>query len=320
MLSGYNKPMKKTIFAFAILSALAPSLASAACTSLSSDLATGSANAGGQVTALQNFLASSGYLSATPNGVFGPATAAALKKFQSANGIPATGSAGPLTRLAIQARSCSAASAPTPVPATPTPATASGLITALSPAAGEKLALGSTATVQWRGPAGTTYNVVLEDASSTRVGLIVAGTRASSYDWTVGQVQANGSMATVAPGTYRVHAEDLTQGPQSTDRLSGAFAITAPPITVSSALPQSGKGDGKTSVVLYGAGFGPSTSIDFSGYGQVAPLFVSPDGKVLVFQVPSGTFAGAHTYAAVNSYDNSDAKSRSADLQFVVFR
>lgn len=52
---------------------------------------------GGSVLALQNVLAARGYLSATPNGKFGPATFAAVKAFQAANGLEAVGSVGPKT-------------------------------------------------------------------------------------------------------------------------------------------------------------------------------------------------------------------------------
>ncbi|HVU06678.1 MAG TPA: peptidoglycan-binding protein [Candidatus Paceibacterota bacterium] len=56
---------------------------------------------GDAVKSLQTILASKGFLTATPNGVFGPATLAALKAFQKANGVPATGFYGPLTRAAM---------------------------------------------------------------------------------------------------------------------------------------------------------------------------------------------------------------------------
>jgi peptidoglycan hydrolase-like protein with peptidoglycan-binding domain len=58
------------------------------------------------VTVLQNFLNRAGHLSATPNGHFGPATAAAVRAFQSENYIPATGSVGPITLNAINERMC----------------------------------------------------------------------------------------------------------------------------------------------------------------------------------------------------------------------
>ncbi|HVU06255.1 MAG TPA: peptidoglycan-binding protein [Candidatus Paceibacterota bacterium] len=56
---------------------------------------------GEAVKSLQETLAQKGYLAAAPNGVFGPATLAALKRFQAAHGVPATGYYGPLTQAAM---------------------------------------------------------------------------------------------------------------------------------------------------------------------------------------------------------------------------
>lgn len=58
-------------------------------------------SSGVDVTALQNFLVQSGYLTATPNGYFGYQTQSAVKKFQIAKGISAVGSVGPQTRATL---------------------------------------------------------------------------------------------------------------------------------------------------------------------------------------------------------------------------
>ena len=55
---------------------------------------------------LQAYLKDAGYLAATPNGNFGPATLAAVKAFQLANGVSATGFVGPATRAMIKLKSC----------------------------------------------------------------------------------------------------------------------------------------------------------------------------------------------------------------------
>ncbi len=70
------------------------------CSTINTDL-TYNAN-GDAVSALQNFLASKGYLTATSRGYFGGLTVAAVKAFQIANGISATGYVGPITRAKIQ--------------------------------------------------------------------------------------------------------------------------------------------------------------------------------------------------------------------------
>lgn len=92
--------MRKLLFVAAVLLLIPAYHADAA--SLSRG-ATGSA-----VLSLQQLLAGKGYLSATPNGVFGPATEAALKKFQCDAGIICSGSLtagygvyGPRTQAAL---------------------------------------------------------------------------------------------------------------------------------------------------------------------------------------------------------------------------
>ena len=68
--------------------------------SFTRDLTVGSK--GADVTALQNWLGSKGYLSVAATGYFGALTKAALAKFQAANGIsPAAGYFGPKTRAFV---------------------------------------------------------------------------------------------------------------------------------------------------------------------------------------------------------------------------
>lgn len=56
---------------------------------------------GHEVLQLQERLAQEGYLYATPNGFFGPATTAAVKAFQRDNGLSQLGNVGPGTRAAL---------------------------------------------------------------------------------------------------------------------------------------------------------------------------------------------------------------------------
>jgi peptidoglycan hydrolase-like protein with peptidoglycan-binding domain len=53
------------------------------------------------VLRLQNILAKLGYLAATPNGNYGPATIEAVIKFQQAKGLAQLGVVGPATRAAL---------------------------------------------------------------------------------------------------------------------------------------------------------------------------------------------------------------------------
>ncbi|MEA2701490.1 MAG: spore germination protein [Candidatus Parcubacteria bacterium] len=64
--------------------------------SFKSDLEFGMENA--DVRKLQNILVAKGYLKATPNGYFGPATKEAVAAWQRANGLPGTGFFGPQSR------------------------------------------------------------------------------------------------------------------------------------------------------------------------------------------------------------------------------
>ena len=52
---------------------------------------------------LQNRLISEGYLKAEATGYFGPLTFAAVKAYQTANGLPSTGFVGPLTLAKLNA-------------------------------------------------------------------------------------------------------------------------------------------------------------------------------------------------------------------------
>jgi hypothetical protein len=68
-------------------------------------------NTGNEVTRLQRFLVDQGfmhpmYIEATGTNSIGPKTEAAIKAFQSANGIDPTGTVGPITRAKINARIC----------------------------------------------------------------------------------------------------------------------------------------------------------------------------------------------------------------------
>jgi len=60
----------------------------------------------GEVSTLQDFLQSKGYLNSEPTGYFGLLTLKAAKDFQSANGIQPTGYVGPITRAKIAALTC----------------------------------------------------------------------------------------------------------------------------------------------------------------------------------------------------------------------
>lgn len=93
-------------FAHAQTSAQAPAVSSApVCFAFGHDIRYGQQDGGdaADVGTLQSFLVREGYFDAANVGTghFGPLTLKAVKQFQAANGIPATGFVGPLTRAAI---------------------------------------------------------------------------------------------------------------------------------------------------------------------------------------------------------------------------
>ena len=69
---------------------------------------------GEDVTALQKVLSQQGFFSTEPNGNFGPATLAAVKKFQAAHGLDPLGIVGPATRSALNAVGGGAQTSSTP--------------------------------------------------------------------------------------------------------------------------------------------------------------------------------------------------------------
>ena len=116
-----------TIFLSALL--LLPSLSSAevsdidplstsTCANLTVSLRYGDQSK--DVTILQDYLNSNGYLKVTPTGFFGRATFDAVKAFQAANDISTSGFVGPITRAKIQVLDCaSVASSSTASPSSP---------------------------------------------------------------------------------------------------------------------------------------------------------------------------------------------------------
>src|SRR3989344_1050140 len=91
-------------------------------------------NKNGEVSTLQDFLQSEGYLNSEPTGYFGLLTFKAVKDFQKANGISPTGYVGPITRAKIKALTCDGIITPS--------------ITVLSPNGGETWIKGTTQTIK----------------------------------------------------------------------------------------------------------------------------------------------------------------------------
>jgi hypothetical protein len=303
------------------------------CTSLSYDLSSGSSDQGsaGPIYMLQNYLRYLGYLGATPNGHFGPATLSAVKTYQSTNNISATGFVGPVTRASISNKTCNTVAPTTTTVITPTtsspaavvnPVQAVSNVTITSPSTGQLLSVGSTTVIRWNTSPANSYNIVLEQPGGIGAGFIAQGlssnTGSNQYVWSVGKIFSSdmNSNQNVAAGTYRIRLEGVSSGALSTDQVSGWFTIVAPQFVVNSVMPSSSYADDATSVVLFGSGFTTSSSVYFGTNNsslRANNTYVSPDGTVLVFTIPTTVPAGSYTLFINNGTGLSPAR-----LPFVV--
>lgn len=285
------------ILATFLLSFSAAGAQTGSCLSLGTDLYPGDKNE--SVRFLQNFLVQKGYLSAVPNGVYGPATTAAVRAFQKAYNISQTGNVGPMTRSTMQSLGCaslpSTSPSPTPTPTvTPAPPTTVGIA---SPAAGDILMIGKKYTINWNVAIPYLYDIVLDKSDGSSGGFILHnGSGGNSYEWRAGSTFTALGDQTIATGTYRVRIQPVSGITSSSNPVSGWFTISAPPVVVTSMNPSSAAADGRQAVVLFGSGFDTSSRVRLDGeYGQLAnTLYASPDGTVIVFTIPTNVSWGRH--------------------------
>ncbi|MFA6432861.1 MAG: peptidoglycan-binding protein [Candidatus Paceibacterota bacterium] len=305
---------------FAVRSASAQTTA---CSDLSYDLYSGLADRGddNSVLLLQRYLAGSGYLAATPNGYFGPATLAAVKSLQRANGISTTGRVGPQTRAAIKSLSCRTTAV------TPSSQTSQTVLTPVVqnvtiPVASEMM-VGNKYTITWHPRTGTIYNLTLDDQYGIGAGYVATNVSGGRYEWTVGEIYSarTRSNTILTPGRYSFRAQDVNKGALPTDERSVLFTLLPKPIVISSITPSSAPNDDKTAVVIYGSGFDASSRIRFDGYSDgyaTAPLYISADGRVLVFTVPRGIYPSIRSVRVNNTYESNATSSPSNAIDFIV--
>ena len=329
-----TKTLSSTLIATIFICIFA-SHANAACLSLSSDLEQGDqdTSSSGAVTLLQTYLATWGYLSVTPTGYFGPATFQAVQDYQTVHKINPTGYVGPLTRAALQAASCAAttpvATAPvttttsvvsapvvTSAPVAPIPASTPQSVSSIivtAPSAGQTLTAGQNYTIEWTGKNNASYNILLEDQNGIGKGFIATNLyETNSYVWNAGSVTSSANDSSWDPplptGTYRIHVENATAGPQSTDQPSATFSLVATPLAITSISPSYAPSNqsaaNPTAVTLYGSGFDRTTMVTLQGEftSSIYPTYIFPEGNELIFNVPEGLTPGKYSLGLSNTY------------------
>jgi peptidoglycan hydrolase-like protein with peptidoglycan-binding domain len=301
--------MKKSITLFTTIALLMlAQTVSAACTDISLDLGTGStdSNSNKNVTKLQNFLKDSGYLTVAPNGVFGPATAASVKKFQTAQNLSSTGFVGPLTRAVIKTKSCTVS---TPTVTIPAPSNGNTNIT--RPKAGALVTIGKTQVIRWTTEIKSTYSIILENQEGVSQGYIaVSRLGGTEFEWHAGDVFNTDSQVdtTVAPGIYKIRIRNTYSGTSADDPQSAVFTLVADPIVPKLVYPTTIPVNQDSTVVLYGSGFNDNTSLYLDGPFNIrtSKVYMSPDRKVFIISVPKTVSAGRHNVWAYNGYESID--------------
>ncbi len=315
--------MKKIIFVLGIVSLLVLSVPAhaAVCTDITVDIGSGSTDktTGNNVTKFQNYLKDTGYLTATPNGVFGPATLAAVKKFQAAQGISATGFVGPTTRAFIKTKTCTTVTTPS-IPSTPsTPAVSTKTPTISVPKTGAVITMGKNQIIRWPTAVQSTYSIILEDSKGISAGYI-ATTRlgGTEFEWRAGDVYSTESdkNLVVAPGDYKIRIRKTHSGTSEDDPQSGVFTLLAQPTTASMIYPRSISAIEEPLIVLYGSGFNSATSLYLDGPFNIRTTkhYVSPDGKIIIFSVPTDLAQGSHRIWAYNGSNSVDLEMNIAAL------
>ncbi len=336
----YNYIVSKTgksVLALSVVCTLFTSVqmasAQSICVNLAHDLSFGlnDSASDNSVSMIQTYLKSSNYLAATPNGYFGLLTLSAVKKYQTNNGISPTGYVGSQTRASINQKTClsgivnnnpatSSANQASVSPIVGVPAISNTGIK--SPATGQALSIGSSTMIRWDKTIAGGYNISLERPGGAGAGFIalsqLPGSNGNQYLWKVGNIYSSitNSYQDLPIGTYRIRIQGNNTGSTPNDDVSGWFTVIAPQFSVTSIAPASAYADDATSVVLLGSGFSRSTNIYFdSNYSnlQATSRYVSPDGTVIVFTVPTSVTSGSHTL-----FINNAQSSLPVTLSFVV--
>lgn len=182
------------------------------CIDLKNSLYYGSkdANTNGEVTILQDFLQSNGYLSVNPTGFYGLMTVSSVKKFQAANGISQAGFVGVGTKAKIKELSCGS----TPIISAPAPTSNSvvlvtPVITGISPNSGKS---GDTITLY-----GTGFDNTSE-VSYFKNGSYMGGTSVGSNVTVMPSgVSISFKVLSLPNGVYQIKVRNIATGSQATE-------------------------------------------------------------------------------------------------------
>ena len=241
----------------------------------------------GEVTTLQNFLNTQGYLGVSATGYFGPLTISAVQKFQASQGISTTGTVGPLTRAAIARFHCKF---PVQTPVT---------IYSVTPTSGP---VGTTVSITGFG---FTNDNTIHFGSGAIVhvpissSIAIACTNSPTCHGGINQTLTFTVPAALNPVCYysgcKILSLQTTPGNyavtvENTNGTSNAqtFTVTSSmgnSLSLNSVSPSSGPIG--TPVVLYGSGFTANDYVLIGG-GVLKPSSVSSDGTQIMFTMPSG--------------------------------
>lgn len=279
------------------------------------------------VTNLQKFLKNNQYLSATPNGYFGPSTKSAVKAFQSKNNISSTGRVGPATRQVIRNMSCQANTNSASVieaVATPKPdrVNASNM-TVTNPSTGMVLRSENRTQVEWKNIPNAIYDIKLEDKNGLSYGFVANSVSGNSYNWEIGKVFSarTNSEIFVEPGSYRLALTSSNYRQDIPDQYSGLFSVLGRPLEIDSITPGSVSNSKDNSLVLYGRGFDSTTLVYYFNDNinrTIRPEFISTDGTIAVFKIPSQSITGQYNIYVYNTYSSGATSTPSNALNLTI--
>lgn len=246
----------------------------------------------GEVSKLQQFLSkdSAVYPEGLVTGYFGSLTEAAVKRWQTKNGIQPVGSAGPVTREAIKRTTATTAPALTPTvtiapastttstAATSTVATSTPTIAALgsiilSPSSGQ---VNEAITITGSGFTPTGNDVYFGAGIIKNLNSFNGGTMITF------QLPGEASATKIFPGTYNVYVSNAN-GQTATSTFVVGSGASYPLITsISSSVAKVGE-----TITLYGNGFTvPGNDVHFGVGGRNITTLAKYRGTILTFQIP----------------------------------